>query len=267
VQEAIAAPQLVQGADSRLPLAATPLVGRAADVAIVCRLLNDGVRLLTLVGPAGVGKTRLAAHVVGLVAAAFERVDWVDLSSVGQAAAVLPYLAQELGVLEDDGQPTIGAITAALRPRRCLLVLDNCEQVRAAAGEIGRLLTANPLLSVMATSRAALRLQWEQLFPVAPLALPTGNDTTQVDTPAVVLFVQRVQALQPEFCLTPENSAAVAEIVGLLDGIPLFEESLARSASNVTTTVAMQRRGVGAYSSRSRCTRSKVARKRRSSAS
>ncbi|HEY8746120.1 MAG TPA: tetratricopeptide repeat protein, partial [Chloroflexota bacterium] len=224
MQEALTAPTLVDGLESRLPPAVTPLVGRTVEVMTIQRLLHDGVRLLTLVGPAGVGKTRLAAHVAGLVAAAFDRVDWIDLTAVSEAAAFLPYLAQELDTRDHAGQPPLLSIAATLRGQRCLLVLDNFEQVTVAAGEVGRLLAANAQLTILVTSRAALRLQWEQLLPVAPLALPTSNAPAPADAPAVALFVQRVQALQPDFHLTPENAAAVTEIVSLLDGIPLFIE-------------------------------------------
>jgi predicted ATPase len=198
--EVIRAPLHPQPAATRPPASATPLVGRSAEETAICRQLREaGVRLLTLTGPAGVGKTRLAAHVAGLLAADFASVSWIDLTAVAEAGAVFPYLARKLTARDAAGESALDLIAAALQSQRCLLVLDNFEHVAAAAPGIGKLLAASPDLTILVTSRAALRLPWEQLFPVAPLRLPQATDAPGAVGPAVTLFLQRVQAVQPAF--------------------------------------------------------------------
>jgi predicted ATPase/DNA-binding CsgD family transcriptional regulator len=219
---------------SPLPPTATPCLGREAEAAaILRRLLDDGVRLLTLIGPAGAGKTRLAIHVASLLAAQDADVSWVDLTAIDSSAAVLPFIRQRAMPDTADAAATEGRARAQ-PSQRLLLIIDNFEHVLAAADDVGRLLTSTPHLTIMVTSRSALRVPGEQLFPVAPLGLPAAGDATPADSPAVALFVQRVQALRPEFQLTPENGADVAEVVTYLDGIPLLIEFAAAQCAVLT---------------------------------
>ena len=153
---------------------------------------------------------------------------FVDLSPIREADLVLPAIAQSLGVRETGERPIAETLAAALRPRQLLLVLDNCEQVLAAAPGVASLLAACPALQVVATSRAPLRIRGERLMPVPPLEL---SDPTLPQTPvelgeiaAVALFVARARAADPTFVLTSENATAVAEICARLDGLPLAIE-------------------------------------------
>ncbi len=227
-------------APQELPRHRTPLVGREREAATArALLLEPNVALLTLTGPGGVGKTRLALRVAADLAGddadaptAFpDGVCFVDLGAVADPALVLPAIAQALEVRETGGRPILAALTATLRPLRLLLVLDNVEQVAAAAPAIEDLLTACPGVKALATSRAVLRLSLEQEMAVPPLALPplapdhpppNPVDLAQYD--AVALFVQRARAVDPGFVLTADVAPAVAAICARLDGLPLAIE-------------------------------------------
>ena len=194
-------------------------------------LLDEAVPLLTLTGPGGVGKTRLALAVAHDVAGAFaDGVVFVDLAPLADPALVLPAVAQALGVRRGR-RPAArrAAARASCGPRQLLLLLDNCEHLLAAAAELAAdLLAACPALQVLATSRAPLRLRGEHELPVEPLALPADGDDVgrrRVGaSAAVALFVQRARAADPAFALTEDNAAAVAEICRRLDGLPLAIE-------------------------------------------
>jgi predicted ATPase len=212
-----------------LPVPPTPLVGRDREATAVGDLvLREGVRLVTLTGPGGVGKSRLAVEVAERLGPSFEDgVRFVDLASVAAAGLVAAAIAAGLG-LSTSGGRLITDLKSYLRPRRLLLVLDNFEQVTGAAPLVAELLAAAPGAAVLVTSRVVLRLSGEHEFPVPPLPVPqigAGRDAEDVRQYASVrLFAERAQAADAGFELTSGNAQAVAEICRRLDGLPLAIE-------------------------------------------
>ncbi|MEA2598865.1 MAG: hypothetical protein QOF01_5334 [Thermomicrobiales bacterium] len=221
-----------------LPTPLTPLVGREREVAQVAALLSRAdVRLLTLSGPGGVGKTRLSIEVAAEVADAFpDGVRFVGLAPISDAALVAPAIGQALGVREAGDTPLIERIVAFLHDRYVLLVLDNFEQVMEAAPLVADLLGACPRLTILATSRARLRISGEREHVVPPLGLARPGEADRSE--AVLLFVARAQAVKEDFALTPDNTVAVAEICRRLDGLPLAIE-LAAARVKVLSPMAL----------------------------
>src|SRR6266567_4571920 len=206
-------------------------VGREREFEDVKRLLADN-RLLTLTGPGGVGKTRLAIEVSRELNSAETFADGVwfaGLAPLADAALLPQTTAAALGVREEPGRAVLETLQESLRARRLLLVLDNCEHLVAACADLADdLLRACPLLTILATSREALNIAGETVWPVPPLAVPAPADTWSPDgllrLEAVRLFVERARTAVPAFALSDVNAAAVAEICTRLDGLPLAIE-------------------------------------------
>lgn len=213
-----------------LPAPATSFVGRQEEVAAVSNLLTqDNVRMVTLMGTAGVGKTRLALQVADQLGPMFnDGVCFVPLEQVDDAGAFQQALAQALNVQEEKERSLFEQVKVALREQTLLLVLDNFEQVLSAGVEVAALLAACPKLKVLVTSRALLHIQAEHLFEVLPLPLLDSRSLPDLaalsSNAAIALFVQRAQAVQPDFELTAANAPAIASICARLDGIPLALE-------------------------------------------
>jgi predicted ATPase/class 3 adenylate cyclase len=215
---------------TNLPVQPTPLVGREREVGdIVDRVRSEEARLLTLTGPGGTGKTRLALQAGADLLEGFDDgTFFIDLATITDPAQVPSAIAGPLGLKESAEQTLLETLKSYLHHKHLLLVLDNFEQVLDGAPIVAELLAACAKLKVLATSRIPLRLYGEQEYPVPPLAapdprvLPPLKALTQYE--AVRLFVERARAIKPEFAVTNESAPAVAEICARLDGLPLAIE-------------------------------------------
>jgi predicted ATPase/DNA-binding SARP family transcriptional activator len=241
-------PGSVPGSDSNipdgaprhnLPVPPTALIGRENELCVLRDLLRgEGARLVTLTGPGGIGKTRLALQVAEELSDAYrDGVSFVSLAPIRDCELVASTIAQTLGLREGGDLPPREQLREYLRDRRTLLLLDNFEQVGEAAPLVAELLANSPRLAVLVTSRERLRLQAEREFAVPPLAVPNGDQRATTNErmpaggpdlvarlsqyPAVELFVERAVAARADFRLTHENAPAVAEICRRLEGLPL----------------------------------------------
>ena len=242
--------QTLENRPTNLPAQATPLVGRAGELeALQALLADDSIRLLTLTGPGGSGKTRLAVHAAAEAVDLFPNGVWlVSLEAVEDPALVLPTIAQTLGLYESGDRPLDETVLEHLAGRRVLLVLDNFEQLLNAARTVSTLLDGASELQVVVTSRAPLRVAAEHVFPVPPLVLPDPHALPALETltqyESVALFVERAQAVAPAFAVTDDNAPAVAELCVQLDGLPLAIELAAARVKLLPPQALLARLGL-----------------------
>ncbi len=225
-----------------LPPQPTTFIGRAREIAEGQRLL-EGSRLVTLTGPGGTGKTRLSLRIAEESAMAFgDGTYFVPLAPISDPELVPSTIAHTLGVQLSGSEVPLTRVLDHVRGKQMLIVLDNFEQILPAAPVVGLLLGASSALKVIASSRAPLRIAGEQEFPVPPLELPDPSHLPALDvlaqSDAVRLFIERATAVRPDFHVTAENAATVAEICNRLDGLPLAIE-LAAARVKVLTPQAM----------------------------
>src|SRR5512134_2754901 len=210
-----------------LPAPLTSLLGREREIKALSQLLRSpDVRLVTITGPGGVGKTSLALQVAYDLQDAFtDGVFFVSLAAISDSTLIIPTIAHTLGAVESPNRLLLDSLKEFLRERQVFLLLDNFEQIMSAAPLLSELLSACAGLRMLATSREALRLRGEQEFPLSPLTLPDQPSLeTLMQYPGIALFVHRAQAIQPDFRLTQGNAPAVSEICARLDGLPLAIE-------------------------------------------
>jgi predicted ATPase len=207
---------------STLPTEPNSFVGREHELDELRKLVCS-TRMVTLTGPGGIGKTRLALHALTLTAADFaDGACYVELADVTSPDLVVARVASVVGVTEEENRPLLHTLTDALRPRSLVLALDNCEHlIEACARLCQRLLASAPDLRLLATSREPLRVAGETVWQVPPLAVGSADGSA---SEAVRLFAERAAATAPGFALTPANADDVAAICRSLDGIPLAIE-------------------------------------------
>jgi predicted ATPase len=225
-----------------LPSPTSSFVGRQKESAELRRLLGRrDVRLVTLSGPGGVGKTRLSLEVGRQLESAFaDGVFFISLAATSDPSLVLASIEQQLGVRQQGGRKPMQRLVDHLREKRALLILDNFEQIVAAAPDVAALLAACPGLTLLVTSRTSLRISGERELLVQPLDLPSDLHAAQ-HAPAVRLFLERAQAMVPDFGRTPAEMAAVVAVCRRLDGLPLAIELAASRAKMLSAQAILAR--------------------------
>ena len=215
---------------TNLPIPTTSFVGRERELAELTSLLGR-TRLLTLTGPGGTGKTRLAVRLGSAVSASFpDGVTFVPLAAVSNPSLLASTIAAVLGISLGPGQSLLAALIVHLRPKRLLLFLDNFEQITAAAPLLSEMIAGCPALTILVTSRASLHLSGEQEYFVPPLGVPDGEEPkiggpAELERwPSVTLFAERARLVQTDFTISAANGQAIAEICRRLDGLPLAIE-------------------------------------------
>ena len=237
----------LDSAPNNLPIQPTPFIGREKEVAEITRLLQrPDVRLVTLTGPAGVGKTRLAMQVAAELSEQFPNgLFLVPLATITDSEQVVLAMLQTLSISESSGQTPLEQFKTSLKEKQLLLLVDNFEQVIEAATVLADLLTACPKLKMLVTSRMALRLQAEHEFAVPPLRLPRSKRLPDLlilsQYEAVALFIQRALAVKPDFQVTNANAPAVAAICARLDGLPLAIELAAARVKHFSPQTLLAR--------------------------
>ncbi|MGA9977902.1 MAG: tetratricopeptide repeat protein [Candidatus Sulfotelmatobacter sp.] len=235
---------------ANLPVQRTGFVGREKELAAAKELLlRQDVRMVTVTGPGGIGKTRLAVQVASGLAERFPgSIHFVPLGSLNDPGLIPTVIVQTLGIREAGGQSPLEILKGNLRDSLCtpmLLLLDNFEHLVQAAPTVADLLAVGPNLKILVTSRAALHVYGEHEFPVSPLALPDSRSKPSVEIlsqcPAVALFVQRARAVKPDFELNRENATTVAEICARLDGLPLAIELAAARVKVLSPSLMLTR--------------------------
>jgi len=232
------APRTLDGRPNNLPRQTTEFLGREAELAAIHLMLDSPTtRLLTVTGPGGAGKTRIALQAAAEALDRFpDGVFFIDLSAERDPDSVFDAVARALDIAVSGGSDALDVLGARLRDSRMLLVLDNFEQVTAAAVGLSELLQHAPQIKVLVTSRETLRVRAERVFPVPSLSLPHPDDDASViaESESVALFTDRARAVRPDFAVTDDNASVIAEICLRLDGLPLAIE-LAAARLNVFT--------------------------------